>query len=517
MPVLPMKQDHVLYPEGIFMNQYCFILWAFILLVLPSGCSLSPELSASDIRVEYAASSDTPAIGPNEASPAAPSSLIPLSVDPQKALRAPLTLPGVIDITIANNPDLQQALARISKARALKDLSDAAFWPALGFYTEYMQGDAPSGYLFKKIDQRQLPPNSNFNDPGWFENFESGVSVRMNIFNGGRDYLGNRMAGQDVDISNLERHAVVNELKAQVISAFYDVQASQKFIGIAQASVASVSEQLRIIQVQYKGGGALKADVLTLQVRLARAKESLLESRNRYRVAKTALAYFMGFDPADESVDLKTAARPADGFMEVPATFKQDIIYAFEHRPELKKIRKRLIKSRMGLDVSKTGYLPRIDLMGKYYMDDLHMKYDRDRENWTAAMMLNWDLFTGFSTRARIKKADAVVREMLAADRKATLDIAFDVKHAYLNLEASRARYEVAQSSVESAEESYRLVTEHYKGGAVTITRYLEAELDWNRSRIRSTASFYDKIKANAGLARAIGMLTDGKPAGPGQ
>jgi outer membrane protein TolC len=94
---------------------------------------------------------------------------------------------------------------------------------------------------------------------------------------------------------------------------------------------------------------------------------------------------------------------------------------------------------------------------------------------------------------------------MIAADRQATLDIKLDVKNAYLKREASRARYEVAASSVESAEESYRLVTEHYKGGAVTITRYLETELDRNRSRMRAAAAYYDQIKANADLARAIG------------
>jgi outer membrane protein TolC len=166
----------------------------------------------------------------------------------------------------------------------------------------------------------------------------------------------------------------------------------------------------------------------------------------------------------------------------------------------------------MGLDAAKTSYLPSIDLMGKYYVDDPSMDYDRDRENWTAGVMFNWDLFTGFSTQARINKADAMVKEMLAADRQATLGIKLDVKNAYLNQEAAQARYEVAASSVDSAEASFQLVKEHYKGGAVTITRYLEAELDRNRARIRSTAAFYDQIKADADLARAIGKWAGRNP-----
>jgi outer membrane protein len=503
------------------MNQYCTVLLTVFLLVLFAGCGFPKHYSPSDIRAEYAAGSHSGISGVSHdsgimkkaVSPPATRYSAPFPVDPPGEINVPLTLSRVIDITIENNPDLQQALVRIEQASAMKDLSDAAFWPAVGFYTEYMQGDAPSAYLFKKIDQRQLPQNTNFNDPGSFENVETGIIARMNIFNGGKDYLASRIAAQDVDISSLERQAVVNDLKAQVISAFYDVQASRKFIDIAKMSVASVSEQLRIMQVRYQGGGALKSDVLTLNVGLARAKEYLVETQKKYELAKTVLAHLMGFDPADISEDLEIENRAPVVLRNIPSTYEQGIVYAFAHRPELAKVRKQLVKSRLGLATSKAGYLPRIDLMGKYYVDDPYMEYHRDRENWTAAVMFNWELFTGFSTRARIKKAHAVVEEMLAVDRKTALNIRRDVKNAYLNLEAAQARYDVAKSSVESADEAYRLVTQYYKGGAVTITRYLDAELDRNRSRIRSTAALYDKIKANAEFARAIGMLKVGNPA----
>jgi len=494
------------------MNRISWMALAAIALLL-AGCGSTPKYTASKIRAEYRQISEAPSttqprkdkvqrIQPPDASDD--------SSDMDPAL--PLTLPQVIDIALSNNPNLQQAAHRMAKARAMKDLADTAFWPMVGFYTEYTQGDAPSAYLFKTIDQRKLPRNVNFNDPGWFENFETGIQARMNLFNGGKDYLGLQMAKQGVDISELDRQSVANDLTAQVITAFYDVLAAKDFVDIAETSVDTVSEQLRIIRVQYEGGSALKSDVLSLKVRLARARETLVQSRNRYKLAKAALANLMGMDPGEfsESKDLlvKTEGAP----IRVPDNYEDGIMQALSHRPELEKLRKQLVKSRMGLDAAKTNYLPSIDLMGKYYVDDPSMDYDRDRENWTAGVMFNWNLFTGFSTQAQINKADAMVKEMLAADRQATLGIKLDVKNAYLHREAAQARYEVAESSVDNAEASYRLVAEHYKGGSVTITRYLEAELDRNRARIRATAAFYDKIKANADLARAIGKWASPNP-----
>lgn len=501
------------------MKRYHFILLIGLLPVVASGCGFTPEYSAARVRAEYEAVSVTlPQSDPDNLPPHSAeqkfiavetSSDIQVLAKDHIGANYPLSLSRVLQLCIANNPNLQQAVHCIAQAQAMKELSAAMFWPTVGFYTEYMQGDAPSDYLFKVIDQRQLLQNINFNDPGWFENFESGLSARMNLYNGGRDYLGTRIAEQDVHITKLERQAVINNLTAQVITAFYDVLSAREFVDIATASVETVAEQLRIVQVQYEGGGALKTDMLTLKVRLAQAEEALVENKKRYALAKATLVHLMGFDLTRDLKDLELTAQTSGIAIDVPATYEQGVIYAFEHRPELEKVRKLLVKSRMRLDVSKAGYLPKIDVMGKYYVDDPHMKYDLDRENWGAMVLFNWELFSGFSTRAQVKKADAIVKEMLAADREAALNVKLEVQNAYLDLEAARARYDVAVNSVESAEESYRLVSEYYQGGVVTVTRYLGAELDRNRSRIHLTAAFYDKIKANAEFARAIGMLAD--------
>ena len=501
------------------MNRCCLIFLAGVLSVfMMAGCGTPARYSAAAVRTEYAGVANfsapaelRPAAGrPAETLPAAPVSMAP---DTAAETETPLTLSKAIEMALANNPGLLQAVARMAQARAMQSLADAAFWPAVGAYTEYMQGDAPSAYLFKTIDQRQLPQNLNFNDPGWFENFETGVSARMNLFNGGQDFLARSMAEQDTAISKLDRQSIVNELTSRVIAAFYDVLSAEEFADIAETSVATVSEQLRIAKIRFEGGGALKSDVLSLKVRLAQAEEALLESHNRCKLARAALAHLMGFDPGTAAAGLVLVKPAAGDGIPVPDTYEDGILYAFDHRPELEKIRKQIAKSRMGLDMSKSGYLPRIDVMGKYYVDDPHMDYHHDRDNWTAAVMLNWDLFAGFSTRARIEKADAVIREMLSADREAMLNVKLDVRNAYLNLAAARARYKVAASSVENAEESFRLVKEYYQAGAVTITRYLGAELDRNRAGIRSTAAFYDTIKATADFARAIGMLTAGQTA----
>ena len=73
-----------------------------------------------------------------------------------------LTLEKVIRIALLNNSDMDMAFARIQQSEAMLDEAVSAFWPLIGIYGEYLQGNAPSAYLFKTIDQRKLPPGTNF-------------------------------------------------------------------------------------------------------------------------------------------------------------------------------------------------------------------------------------------------------------------------------------------------------------------------------------------------------------------
>ncbi len=470
-------------------NLALFICLALVGLVL-SGCTSSQNYQYDRIQKDYAGLiCNTPPVD----------GLAPR--DQSCDINQPLALKEAIAIARTNNPDVLITLARLQKAKAWLEQAKAPFYPYVGLYTEYLQGDAPSAYLFKTIDQRQLAPDVDFSYPGWFENYEAGVKAGINLYNGGRDLLQKKIAATEVTVSEFDRRRIENQLIAMVTNAYYEALAAHDFIQTAQASVATVKAQLRIMNVRFESGGALKSDILSLEVRLAQAQERLVKSQNQHQIALANLANILGMN-FDVPFTIKDEHEQPP---EIPNQYPAGLVYALEHRPELFKMREQLRQSRMAIDVSRSGYLPRVDFQTRYYMDDPNMAYDTDRDNWTAGIMINWDLFTGFSTAADQQKASALLAEMMAADRKTLLAVKFDVKRAYLNLFEADERLKVAQSSVAKAEESFKLVKRQYEGGSADITRYLEAELANNQAHISAIAAFYDNRKALAEIGRAIG------------
>jgi outer membrane protein TolC len=421
--------------------------------------------------------------------------------------KEPLSISNALQLALKNNPETRMAKARIEQANADIQAAKAAFFPTIGFYTEFVSGETPSGYLFKTIDQRKLPPNTNFNNPGWFENYETGVNVNYTIFSGGRHMLNQKMAQKGAKASRYDKAAVENHLMSSVVNAYYDALAAKDYVQIAEESVAAVEEQFRLMKVRFDAGGALHSDVLSLRVRLAQAKESLVQSNNQYHIALSVLANLIGEDP-DVSIILKKIDHQ---LLDVPGNYFDGFQLAIENRAEIQKVHTQISQSRMGVDAAMTGYLPQIDLFTKHYYDAWDMGYHSKRRNWSAGAMLNWNIFDGMKTDAQVNKASAILNELSEAYRKVILNIRLDVKNAYLNLDAANARLVVAENSIDSAQESFQLVKKQYEGGSANITRYLEAELDRNRARISATAAYYDREKSYSTIARATGLWSKWK------
>ena len=250
--------------------RFCFpFLGLFSFLLFCLSCSHSPRYDYAAIKAEYKKEKETSgSASPDRTEKSGPS-------EEKIDATGELNLEKVIRIALQNNPDIHMAVARIQQSEAMLDEAMSVFWPVIGIYGEYLQGNAPSAYLFKTIDQRQLPPNTDFNNPGWFENYEVGIHGRLNLFNGGRDYLHRRMAETGLQISQMDRDSIKNGLVTSVIHAYYSALAAERYVEISGDSVKTVKKEMEMVIVRYEAGSALKSDVLSLKVALAQSQEDL--------------------------------------------------------------------------------------------------------------------------------------------------------------------------------------------------------------------------------------------------
>ncbi|MCA1785569.1 MAG: TolC family protein, partial [Desulfobacteraceae bacterium] len=367
-----------------------------------------------------------------------------------------LTMETAITTALKNNPDIRMARILIKKAQASVKKTEAVFWPKVTAFSELSAGDAPSAFLFKTIDQRELPPGIDFNDPGSFTNTEVGIMAGISLYNGGKNRLEKQLAQKKLADQTALALQTENDRIAAVIQMFFTALKAREYTIIARTSVQTVEEQLDMMTVRFRGGSVLKSDILSLKVRLAEAKKNLVESENTLATTMTALATLLGHTPGHSfSLDPDPDSNCKVSF---PVSIDHAWALALEKRPELHRAEQQIDMARTAVSLAASGYRPRVDLQARWYMDSDDLSYNRSNDNYTASLNFAWNLFDGFATRAQIAEARHELERALEARKKIRMQIYQDVKQAYLQHENAQQRLLVARSSVEMAEESLHIV-----------------------------------------------------------
>jgi len=255
--------------------------------------------------------------------------------------------------------------------------------------------------------------------------------------------------------------------------------------------------------VRVDGGAALRSDLLSLEVRLAEAKQQRLRSEVAEASALASLRELLAL-PA--STALVLAGDAVDG-LDVPEDESTALAGAYRDRPDVRAVRLRIEQAGLAAEQAHRAYLPRLDVAARLYGDDAGARLDPGDRNWTVAVALSLDLFDGFGREARIRRARAALDAAEWEDRQILLQVAREVEVAYLRLREARARAEVAATATRAADETLDIVSTRYAGGADPITRYLDAEAAAARARTSAIGARLDADRARVELARVLGRF----------
>ncbi|MGY6277624.1 TolC family protein [Methylomonas sp. MgM2] len=418
------------------------------------------------------------------------------------------SLQEAIDYALENNPDMAIMQARLEQADAQLGESLASFYPQVKASLSYLHSDNPARAFSMIISQRRLDltvpnPNQAFNHPGGVDDYRPEVSALYSLFRGGQDYYRKQAAELGVETSELEKTATRHHLINNVTGAFYGYLAAKDAHELSLRSIEAVQSELNQSKARFDEGTLLKSDVLSLEVQLAEAKDVQIRAANAIEMAKTMLKTLLGLPSGQDFVVLENVdqALPLS-----PAEFDTLLDQALSQHPELKAAEKRVAIAEQRLNEAEAAHLPKADAFVAYGSNSPNLAYSTSRDNVTAGVIVEVDVFSGFATQEKIKKAEHELTAAREAARKMRLQVESQVKVARLRLLEALSREQVTSTAVEAAEEALRLVNEQRHAGVVTVTRYIEAEVARDQAKTRDISARYDALRADAELKLATGF-----------
>jgi outer membrane protein TolC len=407
----------------------------------------------------------------------------------------------------------------VRAAAAGRDLADArlaearsGYYPTLQFRETVARGTNPVFAFGSRLEQGRFTQKDfaldALNDPAPLTNFRSELSTRLPVFSQfqtdaavTQGVLGQAQAEQ-------QRAEVQQQVRFEVIRAYYGVLVAEARRGVAEEAVATAEADSKRIRDLYETGVVVQSDLLAAQVQAAEFHQQLIQAAGDVTTAYAGLNTAMGL-PVEtdhritgELSGRTYAAEPQEALLQ----------QALAHRPDQARAELAVSSAAEEVRKSRGQYLPRVDLFGSYGGSGDSLP--ADSSDWTLGATLSVDLFER-GRPARVGQATA--GETLArAERDRTADrIRFEVVQARQQLESSRDRLGVAASVVDQAAEALRIVQDRYQEGLTTITEVLRAETTVVRARMNLLAARYDHYVGYAALLLATGRLTDVEPFAP--
>jgi outer membrane protein TolC len=250
---------------------------------------------------------------------------------------------------------------------------------------------------------------------------------------------------------------------------------------------------LGVAKKRLDGGTLLKSGMLDIEVRLAQAREDLVRARNANSLAVRVLRNLLGIESGDFEV--------ADKAPSVTAPDSGD----FSGRPELAAARQREQAAQEQASAAKGGYRPRVSAFGSLDYD-YGWKYDHGGGSFTAGALLQWDLWDGKLTRAKVAEANANLESAREEQRKLRLALDLEVERARLDLKAADERLSVTDQAVAQAAESASLTRARFEQELALSTQLIDAETALVAARVRRAEAEADRQIAVAALRKALNL-----------
>jgi outer membrane protein len=416
--------------------------------------------------------------------------------------QAPLTLDEAVTRARARNPAALAAAAAERERAHRVTQAQAGYWPRVDVVESWQRGNQPVFVFSSLLSQRQFTA-ANFevatlNHPAALDNFKTALTVEQPLFDGATraGVAAAKIAGQ---MATLERTAVEQDLADRVTGAYARALVAAAMRRSADAAAASARADRALAGDRRDAGLVTDADVLQLDLHVARTREQQIRADADERVARAQLNQLLG-EPLGTVFTLDPAA--AADLIETTdlAALEAE---ALQQRPDLAMAAMQQRLAGAAVSSARAAFLPQVIAQAGWELNG--GTWSGREASWVVGAVARINLFQGFAKKARLAEArEQVTRRGLEADA-ATTAARLEVRTAVAMLEAARASESVGRAAVSQAAESRRIIRDRYASGLADVTALLRASEAVVQAEAQQVAARAAVLTGTAALEHALG------------
>ena len=417
------------------------------------------------------------------------------------------TLEQLKDSALHNNFAIRKARFDINAAQQQRREAFTKYFPnvsATGLWFNANKGMAETSInpsklmpqslgqvLAQKLPQQVLADLANPINVSMLKNGTiGGVTAVQPVFAGGQIINGNRLAKVGENVSRLQLQLSENEVEKITEQYFWQLISLQEKMKTIEAVEALLADISKDVDVALKAGVAMRNDLLQVQLRQNDVASQKLTLRNATSVIKLLLAQYCGLHAGDTWNVEYASVDPTSTENSSLSPFHSSLPNLPEYQLLTQQVRATDLQHKM--EVGKN--LPSVGVGAGY---NYHNLLDNDHTFGMifATVSVPISEWWGGSHAIKRKKIEHEKAQAQLADNSELLMIR--MQKAYNDVEEARQQLDIAQRSIEQAEENLRLNRNFYQAGTSKMSDLLEAQLLYQQARDKQTdavANYHNKL-----------------------
>lgn len=427
-------------------------------------------LSALSLQTVFAAKQTITVVRP--AAPTAPA-----TVD--------LNLEKAVHLALTNNSGVKISKAELAAAQAQKDQAKGARWGS--FSATHYSGRYEKYQIASTVD-------------GVGNTHTNAVSMSLPIYSGGKLEANIDKAAKNLEAYKYGMEGSYETAEYNATKGYYDVLNASNSVALCTETVDRLAEHLKNTEAQFNVGVVAKVDVLTSQVNLADAQQSLTKAQNSYDYAVAALNNVIGL-PQHTKLNLSEGLE----YKEYNNTLDNCITYAMANNPSVHQAELAVDMAKASQRVANAGNIPQVSLAAENdWSKDTFPGSDKD--SWALGVNVSWNFWDYGVTAAKVAEAKANVINAQETYRQTSDAIRLSVRNNYLSLREAEKRIGTSSVSVAEAEEAYRIAVIRYQAGVGTNTDVIDASVYLTTAKNNYITALYDYNTSLAALKQGMGV-----------
>ena len=397
-----------------------------------------------------------------------------------------LTLEQYRQKVLEYNQDVKQSREAVKAAVSALKAIKTGFFPKVQIGGDY-------SYQFEDVEFMQgIDMKHN--------NYSATATASQNIYSGSGVKKQRDAARLQEAIAQLSEDLTRDNIVYAADLSYWSVAANETLYLISEEFVLIVRELYDIVNKRFDEGAISKTDVLMVKTRLKEAELQLSTAGMNFKTAMQSLKIMMGVTLEETVVVIDSIQKP----MVVPAL--QPVETALKRRPDFLIAMENLNLAKQQTKIVRAKYLPQFSIGLKEAWGTPMINVDgKERFTTVAFAKLSMPVFNWGEKRHYVQqnRAMEVYKELEIS--KVEDQIKEELANAWVKLNESAKRVEIAQSTLDISRENLMLNTFSYNEGKLPILDVLSSQATWLQAYTSVVSANYQYKVALAEYVKILG------------